>query len=251
MDRYELFKKSSMCNWFPRLKKLDVRYPETWKVDLEINEEDMNCPAEWDTGEVKKTIEKLGLPVFIRTDQSSHKHWMEKASKISEMNDKHIDSHIFELINHNALVLFIGRLPFSCLYLREWIDIEHGFKAFLGNMKVGKEVRCFINDNELLNKHYYWIEDAIRDPNANDWREKLKEIKNKSLKESESEDFMSQLRKVCDEFDGFWSVDFAKTKDGWHIIDMARGEVSWYPKMDRNKGITHIQEYKELYNKKS
>jgi hypothetical protein len=35
---------------------------------------------------------------------------------------------------------------------------------------------------------------------------------------------------IAEVLDGYWSVDFAcDTAGKWHMIDMARGEISWHP----------------------
>lgn len=54
------------------------------------------------------------------------------------------------------------------------------------------------------------------------------------MEEIAKEDENSHYRlaeKVAKRFEGYWSVDFARLRDGrWVLIDMALGEVSWHPK---------------------
>ena len=45
------------------------------------------------------------------------------------------------------------------------------------------------------------------------------------------EELQDKAKKVGEEFDeGYWSLDFALTKDGdWYAIDMALGGASYHP----------------------
>lgn len=49
----------------------------------------------------------------------------------------------------------------------------------------------------------------------------------------------NKAEQVADEFDGYWSIDFAETTDGdWYAIDMAAGIASWHPEgCEKPEGI--------------
>ena len=129
-------------------------------------------------------------------------------------------------------------------------------------MPINKEIRCFINDHKVEALYHYWVKHAITswsehgdlddmfgvsdsasdsikasfekkkqayldskrlDPDWESKFEKLRTISKDDLKE-----IMRQLDIIMPEFDGSWSVDFAKTIHGaWYMTDMARGELSF------------------------
>ena len=158
MNRFDRLKLSSMNHWFPKVKDL-VPVPKTVFVDLEEDRESHSCPVRWNTAEIKEAIETVGgYPAFIRTDQSSNKHDMAKASRISKQ--KEIDRNIFEVIMYNEMAGMLG-LPYDNLVVREWLNLEHYFKAF-NETPIAKELRFFIKDNEVQCHHFYWPEDSIK-----------------------------------------------------------------------------------------
>lgn len=68
--------KNSMLYWYPRIKDLCIPQPKTIiiKVDPTIAYDVCEGGQYPQMLEFKKTIEQLGLPVFVRTDQLSGKH---------------------------------------------------------------------------------------------------------------------------------------------------------------------------------
>lgn len=238
--------KSSMDNWFPRVKDLSIKTPDTYRIGLEKSDGDM--AVELDEEKAVRAVERLGgPPAFIRTGHASDKHKMGEVSKVPVAKPKVLK------VRANKLALSNARkgLPVKNLYVREWLDIAHDFKAF-DELPIGYEVRYFIHDGGVVGKHFYWPEEAIRFWNnteePDDWKDQLKKSKKNTLRLAKTLD--RKIDPVLQEFDdGFWSVDFAFTDDGeWYLIDMARGEVSWHPKKDEVDGsVVTAETYKDLY----
>lgn len=238
-------KQSSMDNWYKRVKNLSINTPDTYRVELDKAEEGI---VDYDVDYISTAVNRLdGPPAFIRTDMPSDKHNMGETSKLHSNKEKVISAKVDRLIDHNLMI----QVPFQNLYIREWLDIAHDFVAF-NHMPVGYEVRYFIYDGEILNKHFYWPEEAIKfrgsTKEPDDWKDQLKKTKKNTLRLSKTLD--NKLDALLQEFnEGFWSVDFAFTNKGeWYLIDMARGEVSWHPKKDQIESNTvPVEKYKKLY----
>ncbi len=220
---------NSMLYWLPKLRKMDVRIPTTVIVKAEMfpDDEDGNVLIGYNEDHVEEDADKLGYPVFIRTDKASAKHDFEDISKVKEEDNIHGKIHM--LADDNLSKGVFG-IEFNAIVIREWLDIKHEFKAFHGNLPVGYEIRAFIRDGEIECKHYYWIKDAIEKSSfkPENWEEKWKKAKRETMKRwDEVEDTVLQ---IAQEFDGWWSVDLALTEEGkWYVIDMAKGEDSFHP----------------------
>ena len=144
--------KSSMNNWFPKIRDCEeVTHPKTVKV--EMNDDSKHHRKWYNEEDVVEAIEHLGTgyPVFVRTDMASNKHRMKEASRIESEGD--IRDTILHLIEFNETASLMG-LPYESLYLREWVELEHHFKAFQ-ETPIAKEVRFFIADGEVLGGHFY------------------------------------------------------------------------------------------------
>lgn len=245
LDKQELEKQSSMDHWYPRVKNLSIKTPDTYRIEFESDEEDL---IDFNTEAISKAVRRLdGPPAFIRTDMASSKHKMGSISKLSTDNEEIIENKVKKLVEGNMM----KGVPFQSLYIREWIDIAHDFKAF-DQLPIGYEVRYFVHDGKILGKHFYWPEDAMRfwsdTEEPDNWKEKLKKSKKNTLRLTNT--LENKLNPVLQEFDeGFWSIDFAFTDEGdWQLIDIARGEISWHPKKDEVDGhIVTAEKYKDLY----
>lgn len=238
MNRRDLMKQSSMEIWYPALESFEeVNTPETKKIPIE---EKFSAPE----SEIVEAMKDLGTPVFMRTDAASNKHRMEKASKIQERDKELIEERYRKLIEFNMSQM----LPFNCLYLREWLDLRHRFKAF-GGTPIAEELRFFIHNGEILDYHFYWPEESIivQDPEkASNWE--LDWLKTKKDALENREEAVRQAGIVAEKFrgQGFWSVDFARTESGeWYAIDMAKGEVSWMP--DKPEPTVKVDRYEEEF----
>ena len=104
------------------------------------------------------------------------------------------------------------------------------FTAFYGEMPVNPEIRFFIRDKKILCWHWYWIEDAIKNPSINNWKDVMNKAKEEELNPDTLKALTNEVNLIAQWFDGYWSIDFCKGKDEiWYLIDMARGERSWHP----------------------
>ncbi len=217
---------NSMLLWYPKIKKLDIPQPKTElyifpKEDLKYLYQEK---FKLDMNKIKKVANKIGYPLFIRTDLASGKHSWKESCYVKK--EKDLERHIMEVIEFNLCADIMG-LNFKALYFREFIPMDSRFKAFWGEMPVNPERRYFVKDGEVICHHPYWIEDAIRNPSVKNWKEILKEINTETKNELNLLIFYAE--KIGKVVEGFWSIDFCRAKDGmWYMIDMATGESSWH-----------------------
>lgn len=237
---------SSLLNWFPKVKDLGIPIPETkWLMLPEgMNrlsiEDGKNGRFDKFIDELDKIAEEIGYPVFIRTDQSSAKHsW--KTSAIARFK-KQLAERVLNTMEDNELKSIMG-LPYKAIVLREFLELDWRFKAFMGEMPVAKERRYFIKDGEVRCHHPYWFQTAIAKAHEiegkkggflgstiphrlpNHWQEMLDEINTTSREERKTLQYYSSL--VGARFKDYWSVDFACSRnDEWYLIDMADGYIS-------------------------
>lgn len=231
-QRVQLGKDSSMLIWYPKIKDLPIPQIKTeivntghkplydWVREIEYLPEHL-----WD--QMYQAMDKIGtFPMFMRSDQASGKHNWKRTCYLPSKED--LKQHLYELIEENEIQNMIGELRYEAIVFRELLDLETGFTCFYGDFPVNKEVRCFIKDGKIESIRNYWVHEAIKEghPKDTDWQIKLTKLKDYTVKDIE--EIKSQLEEVCKVFKEYWSVDFAKSKDGiWYLIDCARGEVSY------------------------
>lgn len=234
IDYDDIQLQSSLENWLPVVENIcEIPSPKTTIVPLEPKELELlqeEIIPHTVVGRVLKVAEPYGYPFFLRTDQASGKHSWKKSCFVSTPDN--LPRNLSGVISFNLTADIMG-LPFKSLVVREYIVLESSFTAFWGDMPVAKERRYFVRDGVVECRHEYWIEPAIRDG-----------MEHKSLPESEwlpqlralnhqDKDEIRLLTKYAEavgkELGGYWSVDFAKARDGrWFLIDMARGEISYH-----------------------
>jgi hypothetical protein len=245
MNRTE---ENSLLYWYKHIKDLEIPQPKTEIVML--SRKDISNFFEFKMNKklkkkIDKTIEKLGYPIFFRTDQSSYKHNWKEASFIETKKD--IERCIYRTIEHNLCCGILG-LPFKALVFREYIPLFSKFRAFRGDLPIAKERRYFIKNGEVQCHHPYWVMNSIINPNKEDWKEILSEL-NKE-KEKEINQLTKYALEVASILRGYWSIDFAYSKEKkWYLIDMARGEDSFH-KLDCQFCPDDIKKYYEKRNKK-
>lgn len=225
---------SSMTYWYPRLANSGVPTPETVKVDPSPTEIDDGAPATDETVEVPladpnpiadAVREVGGPPAFLRSDQVSTKHRMDKGSKLSSADPDDLGINIWNVFEAHRMAMGVPE-P-QAYYVREWLDLYHEFTAF-GSTPIAAELRVFIHGGSVHDVGFYWPADAMRRVEDPNWEEKLADLREYALGQRDQVTVLAE--NVAQEFDGYWSVDFAETVDGdWYCIDMARGEVSWHP----------------------
>jgi hypothetical protein len=217
----------SMLNWYPKIKDLSIPQPRTEFVLLSDEEyySTMDAMPKEITAKVDALIkEKFVLPVFIRTDQSSAKHYWKDTCYYD--GSKELWKHLYELCEFNHCADIEG-LPFRSIVVREYIPMASKYTAF-EDMPVNPERRYFIKDGEVVCRHPYWIKTAIRKPSVENWEELSDEMNKETEEEIKLLTEYSQI--VADKIEGSWSIDYCKAKDGhWLLLDMATGENSWHP----------------------
>ena len=221
--------KDSMLYWYPKIKDLPIPQPRTeiipikwgWSDDgdsIEIDEKSLN--------RIKEKAKTFGFPLFIRTEHGSGKHDWKDTCFVEKLS--RLERHIKNLILWGLAVDVIG-LPCNAIVLREYIEMNNLFIAFWGKMPVNPEIRFFVKDGKVLCWHWYWVEDAIRLPSVENWREILDRCRN-SITDKEIEKLSEYAELVSKKLEGYWSVDFCQAKDEtWYLIDCALGEKSWHP----------------------
>ena len=228
----ELSSRCSLLYWWPRIKDLGIPVPRTEIVKLP-SEVLFKAPFKPELLEpymdtIYEAARRIGYPLFLRSDQLSGKHdWIDTCYVPSE---EVLFSHIIRVLEWHHLAQVIP-IPARALVFREFLELDWAFRAFRG-MPVARERRYFIKDGKVLCHHPYWPEEAVREwewsvdkPN---WRELLAELNRETPEEVEL--LTGYSLRVAEVMDGFWSIDYARARDGtWYLIDMAVGEISWHP----------------------
>lgn len=228
--------KNSLLYWFPKVKDLGIPVPETRII--EIPRKKLAKILDGDASEVKeyvpliqKAIKELGgPPVFVRTDHTSAKHYYTSTCFLEKDDEQTILKHVYRLVEFSEMAGIIG-LPYDAIVVREFLELDHAFRAF-DDLPVARERRYFVKDGKVQCHHPYWPEEAIVFRRGSTPPENWKEMLRKLNEETEEEvSLLSEYAaRVARAVEGYWSVDFAMTKDGkWYLIDMALGEVSWHP----------------------
>ena len=228
--------KNSMLYWYPEIKHLGIPMPETEIVEVDYDwslfcdfVDGKNSVLEPYLKELHDKAKRIGYPLFMRSDLLSAKHHWKHSCYVE--SEKDIIPHLRRIVEESYMADIIG-LPVNAIVFREYIPLDVVFTAFYGEMPVARERRYFIKDQEVLCHHPYWIEDAIVNPSIPDWKEALKRLNTEDAKELIT--LSNIAHRVANEFDGYWSVDFARAKTGvWYLLDMALGADSWHPKCDK------------------
>lgn len=234
-QRVDLGIESSLLVWYPRIKGMDIPQVKTMIVETGHQAlsdwvvKDKPLPDEIWT-KLYAAMDEIGkYPMFMRSDQASAKHEWKETCYIASRES--LQKNLSALIDNHEMNNMAGELGYEAIVFREFLELESYFTTdFYGDFPVNKEVRCFIRDGKLESMHNYWFEDAVKQGHPHDpkWRSKLKKLN--ALSEGDKMIIKNQLMKIGPRFKDYWSVDFAKTKDGtWILIDMARGEVSYHP----------------------
>jgi len=224
---------TSMLYWYPKIQGLGIPIPKTEIVEVPYNHLvallDGKMLPERYVIKIYEASEKIGYPLFLRTDMGSAKHSWNTTCFVDEKIE--LLKHIWALVDTTLAMGMFGELDPNALVFREFLYLEDAFTAFDG-MPVSKERRYFIKDGEIICHHPYWIQDAIeediRQGKPSNWRDLLKALNTENDTEIRLLSFYAG--QVAKKLMGYWSVDFAKKLGGtWYLIDMAEGEKSWHP----------------------
>lgn len=224
--------KTSLLYWWPRVKDLGIPVPATHIVPvdrmkiLSAMEGEIALTPDF-MRSLHATAQLVGYPFFLRTDLQSGKHGWEKTCYVNDASV--LMRNMFGVAEENEMgACFLGP-GYEAFVVREFLELETGFIAFYGKMPVNKERRYFVRGSEVLCSHPYWPQSAFLDhTNDGDWQTKLAELNHESQDEVE---LLSRYARTVGAAlpDDYWSVDFAKAKDGkWYLIDMALGVQSYH-----------------------
>jgi len=242
-------KNNSLAYWFPILRDMGINVPQT--VILDTNKYDTNCVValrkmfwmkkltkadEKSLGRFISTMEvlakKMRCPLFLRSGQTSNKHdWLDSCYVTNYID---IAKHIQNIAEHSAMADMKGGWPINIWALRKMIETKPIFTAFNG-FPVTKEFRIFIRNGEVECVHPYWPAEAIKGHTEDkNWKTKLNKMN--QLSEKDRKELMTLSTAIAQKFEGWWSLDWLKGKDGeWYAIDMALGENSYhFPKCKFN-----------------
>jgi len=235
--------KNSMLYWWPRVEDVCCPKPATRivrvrRLDLGWLEGggDREAFAELVEG-VRKAVDRLGVPAFLRTDHFSAKHSYERTCFYDGSNP--LAFHILQLIEESELASIIG-LPVGAIVVRRFIPLESAFRAFWGRLPIARERRYFVVDGEVVCHHPYWPVDAIERSSGcelpSNWRSLLADLNRES--DDEVELLSGYARSLGERLPGAWSLDFARGRNGtWYFIDAAVAEDSWHPPCERWKEV--------------
>lgn len=217
--------RNSLLYWYPHVKDI-AKTPKTVWVEVGCFGLLENIPDELIEKLNEKVSEVNGYPVFMRTDTFSGKHDYIHTCYVP--SKEKLEENLYYLVDHS----FARDLFFKAICLRKFIELDWKFKAFAG-LPIAPEVRVMIRDRNVERWFFYWVKDAIRFPDREDWNRLIDEME--ALARDEQKEFLHVSERVARKFDGYWSVDFARSRDGeWYLIDMALGEVSWTPEVTAN-----------------
>jgi len=238
------FKKNCMSYWFPKLVEIGVPTPKTIMMNMDKVDTNfvdglkevfwMREPNEKQKialSKFRQILEemghRIGYPFFLRTGHTSHKHNWDTTCFVQ--NQTVLMKHAQNMAEWSIMADMKKGLPINVWAARKIIDVAPAFEAFSGKMPITKEMRYFFKDHKMLCSHPYWPEYALDGHVHDDKNWKLKLQAMNSLSDEDKALLKSQTEKVALRFEGYWSIDWLKGKDGqWYVIDMATGEDSFH-----------------------
>jgi len=226
---------NSLLYWYPKVKDLDIPMPKTEIVELKNTHVELMTIIDGNFSvlepywrEILDKSQKIGFPLFMRTDEFSSKHnWKNTCYVQSETELKEHIRNLFE----DSFCADVWGLPLRAIVFREYIPMKNLFVAFRGEMPVNPEIRFFIKDGKVQCWHWYWIEEAIKESRKlpKDWKERLIRAKSDYMLGQNLILLTDYATTVAEHIEGYWSVDFCLSKeDTWFLIDMAQANQSWH-----------------------
>jgi len=223
-----MMNKNSMFFWWPKVKDLPIPSPETYMVPYKkINTKILDGQTDKDFDSVISQLEnyadKLGYPVFLRTDEFSGKHSWKDTCFVESKRD--LKKHVLRLVEETLMMMFgPGIQGFA---IREFLELDSRFTSHYGEMPVACERRYFADNGSIRCWHPYWPPSAIENPSIENWRKELMDIQTPTDEEVKLLTHYAEL--VSKRLSGYWSIDFCRKKDGiWYLTDMALGEQSYH-----------------------
>lgn len=223
---------NSALIWLPPIQDAGLPVPRTEIVrynprDLFPTLEGQKYEDGFPLDNLRQACERIGFPVFLRSDLSSAKHSGHKAWKVENQDD--LLGSICRTFEDNELKWIAGET--QAFLIREYLPLKHSFTTFNG-LPIARERRYFVDQDGPLCSHPYWPVDAFeRQHNLPDnWEESLAELS--KLPNANDMDMLNSLSKKAVRAigQGEWSVDWAQDINGkWWLLDMATAAKSWHP----------------------
>jgi len=223
--------KNSALIWLPKLVSAGIDTPKTEIVEydhrniIEVFDKSDLPMFQNLVDRVKLACERIGYPVFIRTDLSSAKHDGPSAYRIGGESD--IRNVLLATIEDNETKFWLEPEPPMAILVRKWIDLNSLFSAF-GGHAIAREWRFFADSEKVKCFHPYWPEDSMQfegtEPNG--WKELLNDLHKipENIEELKRLAIVSAGLYGCDS-----SVDIAMDVNGkWWVTDMATAEDSYH-----------------------
>jgi len=223
--------KTSMNYWYPRIRHLPIPMPKTEiPVTKDVHEwwrllDGEDTLSEEEKQAIRDAAAKVGgYPVFMRSDLCSGKHSFERTCFVQNEDD--VIRHIWAIVDENCCC----DCMMESIAIREYIPPAAKFKAFRG-LPIAPERRYFVRDGEVVCHHPYWIEDAIRHPDCEDWQILVAIV---NVEAEEVPLLTGYAEQIARELGGDWSIDFMLGADGiWYMTDMATAMQSWHPPCEK------------------
>jgi len=228
--------KNSMLYWYPKIRGLRIPQPRTAFIEVDPNTayDFIDDKDAYDFNEIKEAADLIGFPLFMRTDYLSAKHDWNKTCFVKSKDD--LKGNVARLVDASLSADVIG-IDVNAFIFREYIEMDSKFTAFWGEMPVCPERRYFVKHGKVLCHHPYWVEDSIRNPSVDNWKELLEQMNREE--ELEIVILSKYASMIGGIMGGYWSIDFCRAKHalaydlqksiGWVFIDMALGQHSWHP----------------------
>lgn len=237
----------SMTHWWPRVRTMAVAVPMPRTLLLPVDFTPMfdaprgsgtspiaTVPPDgrrvpWSPRVMADVIAaaEFTYPVFLRTDHTSGKHaWVDSCFVPSAET---LPSHLAEVIEST---LMADAIP-AALVVREYLPLASRFTAFRGALPIAPERRYFAEAGHVLCHHPYWPAEAIVQGTPPgqlplDWKNRLAQCNHETP--GEITVLSTYAAALSTQLDGAWSLDFAKTAEGWWVfLDAAPAERSWHP----------------------
>jgi hypothetical protein len=231
---------ASALYWLPRLQNgrgIGLPLPFTEMVPYDHRAimamlENDGDPAPWLqlVQQVQEVGEKMGYPVFLRTDLASAKH--DGPGGYLAEGRSAVASRLSATIEDNEAKFWMGGPVPKAILVRQFLHLKHYFTAYDG-LPIAREYRVFVNMGRMVCMHPYWPEEAVEEgnPSHDNWREMMHVMYGGLQTPGIDTPLLQGMAEVAaTKCGGYWSVDFAQDVDGaWWLIDMAPGVESWHP----------------------